>query len=191
MRCNDAFTGLEAGLVLVAFVVVASVFSYVVLSAGFFSVQKSQQVIYSAVEQGSSTIILGDNIIGQKNSTTGNIDRIRFTIESPYALIDIDLRQVSIHASTTDNLQKIEKAVPLFENTEPSPGTWRIISNSGGADSGPVLAAGNSATVIVNLPGDMQISPGEDFRINIIPPLGAPLSIDRTAPLSIRDTVIF
>ena len=33
---SDAFTGLEAAIVLIAFVVVAAVFSYVVLGAGFF-----------------------------------------------------------------------------------------------------------------------------------------------------------
>ncbi len=35
---NDAaFTGLEAAIVLIAFVVVAAVFSYVMLGAGFFT----------------------------------------------------------------------------------------------------------------------------------------------------------
>ena len=38
---EDAFTGLEAAIVLIAFVVVASVFSYVVLGAGFFTTQKA------------------------------------------------------------------------------------------------------------------------------------------------------
>jgi len=188
MKNNDAFTGLEAALVLVAFVVVASVFSYVVLSAGFFTIQKSQAVIYSAVEQGSSTIMLGENIQGMKNSTTGNIDRIRFRIGSPYALVDIDLKHVSIQVMTSDSLKKIEKAVPLYDTSEPSPGTWRIISNTGG--SGTILSSGNYVTVMINLPGDLQISPGDDFRINIIPPLGAPLSIDRTVPKSINDVIL-
>ncbi|WP_421909142.1 archaellin/type IV pilin N-terminal domain-containing protein [Methanolacinia petrolearia] len=33
---SEGFTGLEAALVLVAFIVVATVFSYVILGAGFF-----------------------------------------------------------------------------------------------------------------------------------------------------------
>lgn len=189
MKKDDAFTGLEAGLVLIAFVVVASVFSYVVLSAGFFSVQKSQAVIYSAVEQGSSTIILGENIVGLKNTTTDGIDRIRFVVGSPYALIDIDMSKISVHAMTPEHLQRIDKASPFFDPAEPSPGTWRILSNTGGA--GSVLESGSYATVMVNLPSDMHIMPGDNFRINILPPLGAPLSIDRKAPLSIKDTVSF
>jgi len=43
IKSDDAFTGLEAAIVLIAFVVVAAVFSYVVLGAGFFTTQKSQE----------------------------------------------------------------------------------------------------------------------------------------------------
>jgi flagellin FlaB len=46
-RNNDAFTGLEAAIVLIAFVIVAAVSAYVVLGAGFITMQKSQEVIYS------------------------------------------------------------------------------------------------------------------------------------------------
>jgi flagellin FlaB len=38
---HDAFTGLEAAIVLIAFVVVAAVFAYVILGAGFFTTQKA------------------------------------------------------------------------------------------------------------------------------------------------------
>ena len=38
---EEGFTGLEAAIVLIAFIVVASVFSYVVLGAGFFTTQKA------------------------------------------------------------------------------------------------------------------------------------------------------
>jgi flagellin-like protein len=39
MDCG--FTGLEAAIVLIAFVVVAAVFSYVVLGAGFFKIGRA------------------------------------------------------------------------------------------------------------------------------------------------------
>ena len=39
-------TGLETAIILIAFVVVAAVFAYTVLSAGLFSTQKSQEAIY-------------------------------------------------------------------------------------------------------------------------------------------------
>jgi flagellin FlaB len=190
MEKNDAFTGLEAGLVLIAFIVVASVFSYVVLSAGFFSVQKSQSVIYSAVEQGSSTMILGNDIIGFKNQTTGKIDRIRISLGSPYALVAIDLSKASIIVVTSDIVKKIEKAVPLYSADDPPAGFWRIIRNNGNEDSKNTLESGDYIAIMIHLPDDMQVGSGEDFRVSIIPPLGAPLSADRTAPQGVGNTVI-
>ena len=59
-----AFTGLEAAIVLTAFVVVAAVFSYVVLNAGFFTTQKSKEVIHTSVEQATSSAELAGNVIG-------------------------------------------------------------------------------------------------------------------------------
>ena len=44
MKRDNAFIGLEAAIVLIAFVVVAAVFSYVMLGAGFFATHKSQEV---------------------------------------------------------------------------------------------------------------------------------------------------
>ncbi|RLG39318.1 MAG: hypothetical protein DRN91_00075 [Candidatus Alkanophagales archaeon] len=58
------FTGLEAAIVLTAFVVVAAVFSYVVLNAGFFTTQKSKEVVHTGVEQATSSIELAGTVIG-------------------------------------------------------------------------------------------------------------------------------
>ncbi len=59
-----AFTGLEAAIVLTAFVVVAAVFSYVVLNAGFFTTQKSKEVVHAGVEQATSSGELCGDVIG-------------------------------------------------------------------------------------------------------------------------------
>lgn len=59
-----AFTGLEAAIVLTAFVVVAAVFSYVVLNAGFFTTQKSKEVVHAGVEQATSSAELCGDVIG-------------------------------------------------------------------------------------------------------------------------------
>ena len=49
---------------LIAFVVVAAVFSYVVLGAGFFTTQKSQEVVHTGVQQASSTLEIVGNVYG-------------------------------------------------------------------------------------------------------------------------------
>jgi len=50
-RNEKGFTGLEAAIVLIAFVTVAAVFSYILLGAGFFATQKSQEVVHTGVSR--------------------------------------------------------------------------------------------------------------------------------------------
>ena len=56
-------TGLETAIILIAFVVVASVFAYTVLSAGIFSSQKGQEAIYTGLEQTRSTLELKGSVL--------------------------------------------------------------------------------------------------------------------------------
>jgi len=61
---TKGFTGLEAGIVLTAFVVIAAVFAYVVLNAGFFSIQKTEEVIHTGIKQATSSAELAGDVIG-------------------------------------------------------------------------------------------------------------------------------
>jgi len=70
MRKESAFSGLEAAIVLIAFVVVAAVFSYVMLGAGFFATQKSQEVTYSGIKQSTSNMVLDGQIYGNGKTVT-------------------------------------------------------------------------------------------------------------------------
>jgi flagellin FlaB len=58
-RTERAFTGLEAGIIFIAFVVVASVFAYAVLGAGMATSQKNQEVMHTAIEEAGSAPVRG------------------------------------------------------------------------------------------------------------------------------------
>jgi len=76
VRDNKGFTGLEAAIVLTAFIVVAAVFSYVVLNAGFFTSEKSKEVVHTGVQQVTSSMELAGNVIAHgwkyNSNTSGN-----------------------------------------------------------------------------------------------------------------------
>jgi len=81
LKDERAFTGLEAAIVLTAFVVVAAVFSYVVLGAGFFTSEKSKEVIHTGVEQATSSMELGGYVVGH-GWTYGYVDATNGTWDS-------------------------------------------------------------------------------------------------------------
>ncbi len=83
---QKGITGLETAIILIAFVVVAAVFAYTVLSAGLFSTQKSQEAVYSGLKETQGTLELLGGVVGYKDSLNsgtglgGSIGRIDFTI---------------------------------------------------------------------------------------------------------------
>ena len=48
-KSERGMTGLETAIILIAFVTVAAVFAYAVLSAGLFSSERSKETLYSAL----------------------------------------------------------------------------------------------------------------------------------------------
>jgi len=83
MKKEAAFTGLEAAIVLIAFVVVAAVFSYVMLGAGFFATQKSQEVTYSGIKQTTSNVVLDGQLYGSYQASTGGLRELVFYVRVP------------------------------------------------------------------------------------------------------------
>ncbi|MCU0633025.1 MAG: flagellin, partial [Methanolinea sp.] len=101
---DDAFTGLEAAIVLIAFVVVAAVFSYVVLGAGFFTTQKSQETIYAGVGQSTSNVEVVGPVAIKANPTGDGVAELYFKIKGAAGSSDIDLQQMTYAISTAGEI---------------------------------------------------------------------------------------
>jgi flagellin FlaB len=175
---SDAFTGLEAAIVLIAFVVVAAVFSYVILSAGFFTTQKAQETIYKSVEQSTSNLLLIGNVYGL-SANNATISEIRFSIGLAPGAPPVDVTKLTIAFSTPDS-----NLVILSHGTNAS--ETMFTAREGGA--GPSLdsmvqnqqieIAFKVAPVPVNTP----------VIIEIRPPVGAALPFSKITPATITTT---
>ena len=93
---DKGFTGLEAAIVLIAFVVVAAVFSYVVLGAGFFTTQKAQETVYKGVEQSTTNIQMIGNVYGLASTSMRGIDQITVHIGLAPGAPSINLKKMNI-----------------------------------------------------------------------------------------------
>ncbi len=62
---EKGITGLETAIILIAFVVVAAVLAYTVLSAGLFATQQSEQSIHAALKETQSTLNIKGTIVGR------------------------------------------------------------------------------------------------------------------------------
>ncbi len=79
-RDQRGITGIETAIILIAFVVVASVFAYTVLSAGIFSSEKGKEAIYAGIEQARSSMEFVGSVVAKDTDNDDDIDEIVFIV---------------------------------------------------------------------------------------------------------------
>jgi flagellin FlaB len=175
---SDAFTGLEAAIVLIAFVVVAAVFAYVVLGAGFFTTQKAQETVYKSVEQSTTNLLLIGNVYGLSSDNT-SISEVKFSIGLAPGAPTIDLTKLKVVFSTPDTPPVIltlgnTSSQEVFTAREGGAGS----SLSSMAQNQQIEIAFNVTPVPVNTKVNIEIKPG----------VGAALPFSKTTPSTITTT---
>ena len=71
-RFRKGIVGIEAAIVLIAFVIIAAALAYVVVNTGFFASQKSKDTIMRGISEAASSLQLDGSVIGYVNETTNN-----------------------------------------------------------------------------------------------------------------------
>ncbi|WP_243684639.1 archaellin/type IV pilin N-terminal domain-containing protein [Methanosarcina barkeri] len=112
---DKAFTGLESAIVLTAFVVVAAVFSYVVLGAGFTTSDTAKKTIEEGVKQTTSSVELAGDVIakgtpivttdvnGTTTTTGGTVDKILVTLQLTAGQSPVDIGPGMLVVSYADS----------------------------------------------------------------------------------------
>ncbi|MBR1368402.1 hypothetical protein RJ53_02355 [Methanocalculus chunghsingensis] len=181
MKKNEnAFTGLEAAIVLIAFVVVAAVFSYVMLGAGFFTAQKAQDVVHSGIGQAASSIEVIGDVYGFENTTSGNgLGTVQFTIAltSGMSPMNISAMRVTYADATTRTTPQY-----LADRAALTGVQWNITEIFDEVTEDTILEPGEKFLLTVKVP---DTPPNMRFTISMQPEVGALLTVVRTAPASI------
>jgi archaeal flagellin FlaB len=189
---EDAFTGLEAAIVLIAFVVVAAVFSYVVLGAGFFTSQTAQATVHTGVAQASSSMELVGNIYGVKDANN-YLDYVNITIALTAGGTPIDLSGMVVSYTDSNgghNANVVNNTAGLFTCTKALTGgagvnqEWciaqKINTVTGTTTTGTMLDNNAQMVIMVGVP--TTATPNTKLSINFQPAVGAVLPISRTIP---------
>ena len=69
-------TGLETAIILIAFVVVATVFAFVVLTTGVFSAERGKETVFAGLQKARGTMEIRGGVVVR--ATPPNIDLIEF-----------------------------------------------------------------------------------------------------------------
>jgi flagellin FlaB len=183
---EKGFTGLEAAIVLIAFVVVAAVFSYVMLGAGFFTTQKSQEVVHTGVTQASSSVELSGNVIAKGDLTdniTANhkIGNITFFLQLTSGGSQVDMnRTLIVYSSPT------KAPTDLLNGSTADASHFQIVQRYNNYSTPDYLIdKGEKFEVMVNVSALENVIANQEFQVEIKPPQGATYTVHRKAPPSI------
>ena len=185
-RDERGITGLETAIILIAFVVVASVFAYTVLSAGIFSSQKGQEAVYAGLSEARATMEIKGSMFARGNGTAGNmtVDAVSFTLTNAMKGQAIDLTP-NTGNGTTGNGTSVTIISYTDKNQHVSNMPWGVtfIGKDNGDD---LLEQDEQAVIMVDLTG-LTIGPTtyDIFTIEVKPVTGASLILNRTLPARI------
>lgn len=188
------FTGLEAAIVLIAFVVVAAVFSYVVLGAGFFTSQTAQSTVHTGVQQASSSMELVGNVYGFQEPNNNYLAYINMTIALTAGGTPIDMSDVVVsYNDGTTHWTNMNYAgedcwgpldVMLGGITTPNQmqGAWCIaqVNNNATSDTSTLLGPNEQYILAIQMPD--TATPNTQFTVYLQPAVGAVLPVTRTLP---------
>lgn len=191
---EDAFTGLEAAIVLIAFVVVAAVFSYVMLGAGFYATQEAQRTVHTGSQQASSSMEIIGNVYGHATSAGAYLDYIEFTVGNTAGGAPIDITQtlVTYVCGGKSGVIQYDTTGSIVADAGTgviAPGKWGVIKtyNDVGTKN-KLLEPGEQFVLRVNFDKDETknlLTPNTRFSVNLQPAIGAAYPIKKTVPATL------
>ena len=176
-------TGLETAIILIAFVTVASVLAYSVLSAGIFSAEKGKETVYSGLESAQASMELHGAVIGDAVTDNSSLDYIEFLVGLTIPDEKVDMTALVINYYDSVNQTNLERA-DSWASWNGSSGKWisRIKNGSTERGSADTLENDELHVIKVDIPVGYSTATYDTFSVEILPPTGAALTIKRTLP---------
>jgi archaeal flagellin FlaB len=199
---EKGITGLETSIILIAFVVVASVFAYAVLSVGMYSTQESKQAIMNGLQQAAGTLEVRSEVVAYKgDANIGNtVGKMDFAVAIIQGDLSIDLTPPYVFSGgnlTSTGFQNPTVFSFSTSNSQLADCAWTM-TWIGGHTGDYLLEPGEHALITVWFhdyqegawaPGasphflaGSNLDVNQSFDLEIKPPTGATVTIDRTIP---------
>ena len=188
-RDEKGITGLETAIILIAFVVVASVFAYTVLSAGIFSSQKGQEAVYTGLQHARSTLLMKGDVVAHCNSTT--VQTLVICLGNALNGESIDLTPPTNSGGLAGNDSANVVVVSYASKNIRTDDLYWTAVQLGKGDDDLMLDPGETFEMTITMTGAGEaIGTYHTFSIEVKPPIGSVLVIERSTPAALADYMI-
>jgi flagellin FlaB len=171
-------TALETAIILIAFIVVASVFAFTILSAGSASTEQGEEAINAGLEGVQSTMQRTGSVIAKDDGAGTAVNEVIFNVSLAGGGDPIDLTDSSGNNVVTISYRDDTQYVPEL--------AWSVAWL--GDSAGPLLESGERAEITVDLPGSptaVTLAEKTNFTLELQPPTGAVIPIDLNTPAAL------
>ena len=204
-RNRRGIVGIEAAIVLIAFIIIAAALSYVVINMGFYTAQKTKETMQTGLEESLSALQLDGSVIGKTNGR-GHIEWVIIPVKLSAGKGTLDLNNESLIVSVyLPNATLLDIYEGVVHSEEYGTDIDILIGNLSrtlgmntsdsavfvtvNADDDPVLESSEKAFLIIHLNETISetnirhsIADYETFKIEVKGAKGAALTVVRTAP---------
>lgn len=171
-------SALETAIILIAFVVVAAIFAFTILSAGTTSTEQSKEAIYAGLSEVRSSLELRGAVVAETDGT--QVNNIIFTLANAAGGDAIDLTAPTNNTVIIDYRDNAQRSANLTWTL-----TW-VVRN----DTDDLLEDGELAEISVDVSGlTTPLAANTEFAIEIKPEQGGVVVVERTTPAYL-DTII-
>ena len=178
---QQGITGLDAAIITISFVVVASVFAFAALSTGLFSTDKAKETVKAGLAEARGSMVLKGSLVATAAVTggSGTIESLTFQVTNAASGEPVDMSVGNTIIRYTDRYQTVNlDASGDFTATQ-----------LGSGDGDAFMELGEVFEInIPNLTTELttDLSTDETFTLEVVPPKGAVLYIQRTLPNSLE-----
>ena len=186
LRGESGITALETAIILIAFVVVASVFAFTILSAGTSSTEKSKAAIYGGLEQVEGSMEVVGSVVAKDTTPCDNVvNSIEFTLASAGGGEGVDMTDPSDHVGQNkvviDYQDENQYETNVVWSTE-----WLVCNEdtTGVTNCDDLLEEDEQILITLTSGTNVyeNLGPDTDFVILIKPPSGGVIPIERRTP---------
>jgi len=196
LRNESGQTALEAAIILIAFIVVASVFAFTILAAGTSSTEKGEEAIYAGLEGVQSSMTIKGAVMAESNVDETAVEKVIFTLASVSGSDPIDLTAPATNdGGTAEWLETRNNHVVIAyrDGRQVMNEVAWTVEFIGANDGDQLLEDGELAEITVyltgvtgteppNLESGLELAANMGFTVEVKPPTGAVMALSRTTP---------
>jgi flagellin FlaB len=181
-REERGITGLETAIILIAFVVVATIFAFVVLTTGIYSSERGKETVFAGLAKARGTMEVRGGIVASATGSPLVVSDIFFTVATTAGGESIpldptaptDRTVIAYRDSTTvdNNVPYTVTSIVGDGDKLLEPGEVMVITISRAAIAGPPAMDGNTR-----------------FTLEVQTPVGAVLDITRQLPTELAEVM--